>query len=634
MDCLTLDEQHELMDLLGLERTLYGCYGLMKTAFKSAALKYHPDKGGDPALMQRLNVLFGKLPEYGTPEWDAWWDNWNRHFNLYCDETLEESDEECEESQATPPKKKKRSNTPTDFPDCIKDFLSKAILSNRTLTTFAIYTTQEKGETLYQKLNDKYKCTFISRHSNGPFCILLLITPAKHRPNAILSFCSKFLTLSFCIVRGVNNAVALYKRLLEDPFNLVEQTLEGGLEEELFSSAEDKSKIPQVNWKQVGDFAKDCDIDDPLLVMGYYLEFGSCVTSCIKCNSESDKIHVKHHKDHLENAKLFLDAKNQRNICAQACDGVLASRRLIMATSTRKHLFKLQLLKTFKKMDECLNSENIKLYMAAVAWFHNMFPDTEGIIKTVLQCIVDNVPKHRYCIFRGGLNTGKTTLASAIINLCGGKALNINVPADKLQFELGMAIDQFSILFEDVKGIPMENEGNLPKGNGMANLDDMRDYLDGYIGVQLEKKHANKKTQVFPPGIITCNNYKIPPTVLARISKMILFERKPNLRRSLNKTGELLTKRILHSGISILMYLIYFCPVSDFEEDIQEKVIYWKEVFDNHVCVTDFGKMCINVHEGKYILDLDDTPMSPESCNDATSTTQESGIDSMTETQQ
>ncbi|AGR44743.1 small T antigen [Zetapolyomavirus delphini] len=63
MDCLTLDEQHELMDLLGLERTLYGCYGLMKTAFKSAALKYHPDKGGDPALMQRLNVLFGKLVE-------------------------------------------------------------------------------------------------------------------------------------------------------------------------------------------------------------------------------------------------------------------------------------------------------------------------------------------------------------------------------------------------------------------------------------------------------------------------------------------------------------------------------------------------------------------------------------------
>lgn len=58
---LSSSERKELCLLLGIPKHCYGNYPLMKSKYKSACLKNHPDKGGDEQTMQKLNVLWGKF---------------------------------------------------------------------------------------------------------------------------------------------------------------------------------------------------------------------------------------------------------------------------------------------------------------------------------------------------------------------------------------------------------------------------------------------------------------------------------------------------------------------------------------------------------------------------------------------
>ncbi|AFP94188.1 small t-antigen [bat polyomavirus 2c] len=61
---LSSEERKELCNLLGIARHCYGNYPLMKSNFKHACLKYHPDKGGDQEKMARLNFLWQKFLSY------------------------------------------------------------------------------------------------------------------------------------------------------------------------------------------------------------------------------------------------------------------------------------------------------------------------------------------------------------------------------------------------------------------------------------------------------------------------------------------------------------------------------------------------------------------------------------------
>lgn len=93
----------------------------------------------------------------------------------------------------------------------------------------------------------------------------------------------------------------------------------------------------------------------------------------------------------------------------------------------------------------------LEQYMAGVAWLHCLLPKMDSVIFDFLHCIVFNVPKRRYWLFKGPIDSGKTTLAAGLLDLCGGKALNVNLPMERLTFELGVAIDQYMVVFEDVK---------------------------------------------------------------------------------------------------------------------------------------------------------------------------------------
>ncbi|QIQ69380.1 large T antigen [Betapolyomavirus callosciuri] len=631
---LSRDEQKELMSLLGLHGSYWGAFSVMRKAYLEKCKEYHPDKGGDENKMKRMNELYkvvvdalressqpcsswssSEIPTYGTSQWEHWWETFNQHWedDLSCKEDMPPESPVSQDkpdsphsrsrspplSQATPPKKPRMSEHPKEFPEELRSFLSQAIFSNKTMSAFALYTTKEKGPLLYGKLVDKYHVNFASRHGHGIYNVIFMITPTKHRVTAVSNYCSRFCTVSFILCRGVLKEYHLYAALCLDPFTLEEESILGGLKEDFFTEME-KEEGKQVNWMMVSEFAKGIRSEDVHLIMGYYNEFA--YLPCLKCNSQSDPIHVKYHEAHHKNAKLFKEAHNQKNICQQAVDSVIAVRRVIASTSTREDLLADRFLLLFEKLRNVYSEERILLHMAGVAWFSVLFKNLEALLVGYLEMVVRNVPKQRYWLFKGPINSGKTTLAAALLDLCGGKALNINLPFDRINFELGVAIDEFTVVFEDVKGQPEENK-NLTSGQGIANLDNLRDYIDGSVKVNLEKKHMNKRSQIFPPGLVTMNEYKVPETLLIRFSKVILFHRRKCLRDSLFRTPELGQNRILQSGLTLLMALLWYCPMDKFHEKVQEQVAHWKEVIDKNISITRFGQMLENVANGVDILD-------------------------------
>ncbi|AWD33762.1 large T antigen [Glis glis polyomavirus 1] len=628
---LNRDEQKELMDLLGLDATCWGAMQLMRRAYHRKCLEYHPDKGGNEEKMKRMNVLYKKLmdaietetpeqtwcwdsteiPTYGTAAWEQWWNEFN---NLFCDEDMPTSDPEegpstsqrppspsqkrsSQDTTYTPPKRSRRAD-PQEMPEVLKEYLSNALFSNKTFTAFLVYTTAEKAPTLYKKLVDRFHATFCSRHSYELYNFILVLTANKHRVSALHNFATKFCTFSFIIVRAVLKEVPCYNRMTFDPFTLIEETIPGGLNEDHFGDTEESK---QVDWTVVQELAINLKTDDVHLLMGYYLEFGKPLPQCNKCKA-GDKIHAAHHATHHKNALLFRQCKSQKNVCQQAIDGFIALRRVQTASATREELLKLRFLELLDRMDDICNSDNIDIWMAGVAWFSVLDENIESLVVSYLKTIVENIPKRRYFLFMGPINTGKTTLAAALLDLCGGRSLNVNMPFDRINFELGMAIDQFTVLFEDVKGTHSRDK-SLPTGQGINNLDNLRDYLDGSIKVNLEKKHINKKTQIFPPGIVTMNEYSLPKTLHIRFRSIMHFSRRPYLRESLNNTPDIMKNRVLHNGITLLLLLIWYRPVSDFHSDLHDKVVLWKGILERHVSNTQFAGMIEACKRGGDMLE-------------------------------
>lgn len=584
-------------------------------------------------------------PPYGSSTWEQWWHDFNREWDdLFCEEDLSSSDEDdsrrrrsrdspqhdsrcpgsSQGSFATPPKPKKQKtfHVPKDFPRELDSFLSNAVYSNKTVCSFLIYTTKEKADFLYTQI-DKFKPEFKSKHSYEDAALIFLMTPNKHRVSAIKNFCLTHCTVSFLLCKAVIKPVDCYRALICEPFSLVEENKPGIYEFEF-----EDEKQPSVDWNKIADFAELNRLDDPLVIMGFYLDFASEPSNCTKCNKQTLKMHFKYHEKHHKNAVLFKDSKAQKNICQQAADVVIAKRRVKVIECTRKELLSERFMLHFEKLGDVFSEDQIHYYMAGVAWYTCLFENIDDIVFKILKLMVENVPKKRNILFRGPINSGKTTLAAAILDLVGGKTLNVNCPAEKLPFELGCAIDQFAVVFEDVKGQIALNK-NLQPGQGICNLDNLRDYLDGSVKVNLEKKHVNKKSQIFPPCITTMNDYMLPQTLYARFAYIINFLPKEHLKKSLEESDDLMTRRILQSGITLLLLLVYALPVSSFTEDVQESVSTWKETIDKYVGYGKFMDMQHNILQGKDPLcgilyeELDNDTENTENTTDSGINTQQ-----------
>ncbi|AGA82573.1 large T antigen [Chaerephon polyomavirus 1] len=695
---LEKSEKETLLQLLELNSQCFCNFPIMRTAYKRASKKLHPDKGGSTQQMMLLNSLWQKYQEgiidlrntqvysdsYGTPSFRAKYAAWassgvfthespDFRSDLYCDESSsdcssdspeeapqettqqssgyhsypfqfstpeptpstsqEESTSAFSESEhsqtsgerngrsedctpqkrrrttqnldgshpssqasfaSTPPKTKTTNpDSPTDIPSCLSDFVSHAVFSNKTVNSFIIYSTLEKAAVLYDKI-EKLKIEFKSLHKweNSGSGLLLIMTTTKHRLSAVKNFCQTFCTVSFLICKILLKPLECYRCICKPPFHELKCS------KVLSCSDFDDGKEETCNWNKVAEFAVESDIDDPLLILAHYLDF-ALAYPCIKCLKPKTRAHEAH-QEHHANAVLFEKAKSQRAICNQAADIVLAKRRLLLQESTREELlaraFEKQLNK-LKKIDEM----EIINYMAGVAWYACLFEEFDVKLYTMLKLLTQNIPKQRNILFRGPVNTGKTTLAAAIMDLVGGKSLNVNCPGDKLNFELGCAIDRFAVVFEDVKGQNTLNK-KLQPGQGISNLDNMRDYLDGAVQVNLEKKHVNKRSQIFPPCIVTMNEYLLPETLYVRFHMKLGFVPKTNLQTALDKTPCLLANRILQSGLTLFLLLIWYYPASHFFQSIREEISTWKAIVEKTVTHAMFCNMLENVDVGESPL--------------------------------
>uniref|UniRef100_A0AAU6S4Z6 Large T antigen n=1 Tax=Eptesicus serotinus polyomavirus TaxID=3139987 RepID=A0AAU6S4Z6_9POLY len=710
---LEKEEKAMLLKLLEVNNNCFYNIPIMKTAFRKASKKWHPDKGGNLPTMTLLNSLWQKYQEavvelrntevfsdaYGTPFFRKKYAEWAKSnlrsnersqpaTDIYTDESS--SDEEPTQAYAapedsgpstssyrdsgynsysfstpretstsfsssasssstqedassafsesaqsdsfsearrsgpsedgtpekgrrhgetmdgsynssqnsfasTPPKSKaSMSDSPTDLPSDFNEFISHAVFSNKTVNAFIIFSTFDKVSLLYEKI-DKLKIEFKSLHKwNQPGTgFLLILTSGKHRLSAVKNYCQAFCTVSFLVCKILLKPLECYRKLCSPPFCEVKAN------KILLSTDFDENREETCNWNKVAEFAVEADLDDALLILAHYLDFAVTPNTCTKCINIKVKAH-EHHIKHHTNALLFIKAKNQRSICNQAADIVNAKRRLALAESTRHEIITscfIKQLEALKKLDEM----QIIIYMGGVAWYACLFEEFDVQLFNILKMLTENVPKQRNILFKGPVNTGKTTLAAALMDLVGGKSLNINCPADKLNFELGCAIDRFAVVFEDVKG-PRALNKNLQTGQGISNLDNMRDYLDGAVPVNLERKHVNKRSQIFPPCIVTMNEYHLPETLWVRFHKKLEFTCKPNLQSALEKTPELLSQRILQRGLTLFMLLLWYFPMNSFSVTIREEVKTWKKIIENTVNYDMFCKMLENVEVGESPL--------------------------------
>ncbi|AWD33740.1 large T antigen [Philantomba monticola polyomavirus 1] len=517
-------------------------------------------------------------------------------------ENLDESHSSSQASFAsTPPKTKKTStDCPDDIPSGLFDFVSHAVFSNKTVNCFLLYSTFDKASAFYDKI-EKFTIEFKSLHSYEAAGILFFLTNKKHRLSAVKNFCQSYCTVSFLICRTVLKPLDCFNCLCKTPFKCVKSNKPG-----LHSYDFDDKSEEACNWNKVADFAVKANVDDPLLILAHYLDFAAPFP-CKKCANPKTKAH-EFHQEHHANAVLFENSKSQRAICHQASDIVLAKRRLLVAECTRSDLlttFFEKQLTVLKSLDEV----DIIDHMAGVAWYACLLDDIDKILVKIITLITENVPKQRNILFKGPVNTGKTTLAVAIMDLLEGKSLNVNCPADKLNFELGCAIDKFAVVFEDVKGQSGSKRGLQP-GQGVSNLDNLRDYLDGAVQVNLERKHANKRSQIFPPCIVTMNEYFIPETLFVRFSLKVDFEHKPNLHTALSKAPILLKKRVLQKGVTLFMLLMWYLPNQKFAVSLQEEIASWKSVIEASVSWSNYCTMIENIEVGESPLEglLEEVP--------------------------
>nr|AKU38313.1 large T antigen [Gammapolyomavirus avis]AKU38322.1 large T antigen [Gammapolyomavirus avis]AKU38331.1 large T antigen [Gammapolyomavirus avis]AKU38349.1 large T antigen [Gammapolyomavirus avis]QBR39168.1 large T antigen [Gammapolyomavirus avis] len=546
-----------LTELLGLPVTATAAD--IKTAYRRTALKYHPDKGGDEEKMKELNTL---MEEFRETE------------GLRADETLEDSDPEPEESgyatfengtepqttqddnsqdsqYSTPPK---RGTTDYELPPEVEAYLLTPRSVQSCPDCHLLITSITKMPQLKAHLYEHFGIKgHMLAHWTG-IALLVLQLEKPTRISTVHNFCKKYCTISICSVRGIkkNCVHALIKTLLDVP----------GLDPEECSIDMNVVDEKQFMHAMLYDYAVQIDCTDALLLLAIYKRLAQPTDKCPECQKDKDTVkrkrstHIDDHPRHQHNASLFLHIKDQKRLCQCAVDAVLAEKRFRSATMTRDERLKERFRTVLRNIQELLDGETeaIDDFVTAILLFNMLFPDVDVIVD-ILQTMVKNPPKRRYYIFKGPVNTGKTTVAAAILALCTGASLNVNGTPDRLQFELGCAIDQFMVLFEDVKGTP-EPDTNLPSGFGMVNLDNLRDHLEGSVPVNLERKHQNKVSQIFPPGIITMNNYVLPHTIQARARTLVNFKHIKVYAKALRNNISVLEQRLITKPETLLAYLL------------------------------------------------------------------------------
>lgn len=299
--------------------------------------------------------------------------------------------------------------------------------------------------------------------------------------------------------------------------------------------------------KQLVDFAMSNEITDSLTLM---YEYAHLADPCDRL--EITKEHDDDHINEKANAQVFVTLGDRKRAAKNAVECVIAKMYYQLKSLSNINWLEMRCRELGSRL---LEESNCDIFGQAWYYCNEIIGQSyfNHVIKFVLNAFMYNPPKRRYIALCGGFDSGKSTFAAALCKFFDGVSININIIKERLPFYLGSAIGKRFILFDDVKGKKARfTYTTLPAGPGVDNLDDMRDYLDGHLEVQLEKKNQNPIMQKFPCGIITMNNYELPDSLKKRI-KVVQFV--PSNRYSFHNY------RVTLETIFIAMVLLNLVPV-------------------------------------------------------------------------
>lgn len=253
--------------------------------------------------------------------------------------------------------------------------------------------------------------------------------------------------------------------------------------------------------KLLTEYALIENSSDVFYIMESYAHLAS---NCTQSNPSNE--HVELHNEHKDNATVFLSLNDRYKAAKSASMVVIAKLHTLVGSLTN-----------IKYLEQKINLSDFdqKTISDAAIWIYSIYEKDfmNKIFTYITETYIIGQPKRRYTILTGPFGCGKSTIASAFCDLFQGVNININVSKERLNFHLGQALGHRFVLFDDVKGAAT---GDLGQGQGFFNLDDLRDHLDGVLRVPVERKNIQPQNVKFPAGIITCNEYSIPPSLRER----------------------------------------------------------------------------------------------------------------------
>lgn len=532
----------------------------LKKLIRKRHLQWHPDKNPDnPNLFKDKWMLLHRSWKYylnKSPNHPSTSTQSSEDEHLFSDSEIY-SDEECDYNQ-TPFSDDFFHPSPTkDFtiPESHSAFF-RSKTNRRAGKSFVIYcldSDKEKLKSLFIKFDRlvDYYGVFLFR-SDKQLSMLILSTLNDYRNLDIKKFCKKidlqYFKVEYVvkIKQFINFAVQEYSEPWYEPCN--------------DSRGKPKKLIVQTfNNNLLVNYALSNNISNVMTLMSRYSHLAK------PCNLDFvTNDHGEEHSEHLENAIAFNHLSDRRRAASNAINCVCAEKfEKMLNEKPWSYLER----RTKEFSDKLIQEDDPDIFGFSYLYSHKLFSKFKPVSLIILNTFTEGKPRKRWTILQGPYKSGKTSYASAFCKFLDGVNININVDKNRLSFFLGNAIGRRFVLFDDVKGRPKDTD--LTAGFGFKNLDDLRDHLDGHIEVQLEKKNQQPIEQIFPPGIITCNDYLIEPALLERVNGPIKINPSP-----LFADHELLvTPEVIFIGL-VLHNLV---PVESYVmQHITQKVFEWR----------------------------------------------------------